>query len=261
MNKMNAMNMNRTSFYKRLIALGLLFYMFSSIHAQAQKPLLKEGKSWNYEYSYHGMDENGNIIHEKVPYHEWISGDTIISGKTYLKMHSTAIKYPISSLRLWREDKGRVYAYNESLEQEMLMYDFSLNKDEMVDISGVKDIKVSKVDTISVFGIKRRRIYHDFGLWVEGVGSPSLLSEPIGHLLTDGCISQMVSCYEDGECIFTSQDFNAQSVTSVSFIEIPCPTNSDGRPNAATYDLQGRRLHGQPQRRGVYIQDGRKLLK
>ena len=83
-------------------------------------------------------------------------------------MHSTATKYPISSLKFWREDTGKVYAYDEDLEQEMLMYDFSLNKDEMADILGNNNIKVNKVDTINVCGIERRRIFLNFGLWVEG---------------------------------------------------------------------------------------------
>ena len=165
----------------------------ATMAAQVLKQLLKEGKSWNYVYDYHGIDDNGTLFHETIPYKEWIEGDTIIAGKTYFKMHSTAIKYPISSLKFWREDTGKVYAYDEDLEQEMLMYDFSLNKDEMADILGNNNIKVNKVDTISVCGIERRRIFLNFGLWVEGVGSPALLSEPLGHLFTDGCISQMVS--------------------------------------------------------------------
>ena len=227
----------------------------ATMAAQVLKQLLKEGKSWNYVYDYHGIDDNGNLFHETIPYKEWIEGDTIIDGKTYFKMHSTAIKYPISSLKFWREDTGKVYAYDEDLEQEMLMYDFSLNKDEMADILGNNNIKVNKVDTISVFGIKRRRIYHDFGLWVEGVGSPALLSEPLGHLFTDGCISQMVSCYEDGNCIFTSRDFDAESITSASQ-----PIRLIRNLHTQVYDLQGRHLAAPPAK-GVYIQDGRKVLK
>ena len=35
----------------------------------------------------------------------------------------------------------------------------------------------------------------------------------------------------------------------------------DAESSDHIYTLQGLRLHGQPQRRGVYIQDGRKILK
>ncbi len=248
---MNAMN--RTVFLKGLIILGLLF---SSIQVQAQKQMLVEGKVWNYVYDYHGIDDNGTLFHETIPYKEWIEGDTIIDGKTYFKMHSTATKYPISSLKFWREDTGKVYAYDEDLEQEMLMYDFSLNKDDMADILGNNNIKVNKVDTISVCRIERRRIYFDFGLWVEGVGSPALLSEPLGHLFTDGCISQMVSCYENGECVFTSQDFNATSGIN----DFRATSGLTNAKNSEFYDLQGRLL-ATPPAKGVYIQDGRKVLK
>ena len=227
----------------------------ATMAAQVLKQLLKEGKVWTYEYDYHGIDENGTLFHETIPYKEWIEGDTIIDGKTYFKMHSTAIKYPISSLKFWREDTGKVYAYDEDLEQEMLMYDFSLNKDEMADILGNNNIKVNKVDTISICGIERRRIFLNFGLWVEGVGSPALLSEPLGHLFTDGCISQMSSCYEDGNCIFTSRDFDAESITSASQ-----PIRLIRNLHTQVYDLQGRRLAAPPAK-GVYIQDGRKVLK
>ena len=227
----------------------------ATMAAQVLKQLLKEGKSWNYVYDYHGIDDNGNLFHESIPYQEWIEGDTIIAGKTYFKMHSTATKYPISSLKYWREDTGKVYAYNEDLEQEMLMYDFSLNKDEMVCILG-NNIKVNNVDTISVCRIERRRIYFDFGLWVEGVGSPALLSEPLGHLFTDGCISQMVSCYENGECVFTSQDFNATSGIN----DFRATSGKTNTVSSECCDLQGRRLAAPPAK-GVYIQDGRKVLK
>ncbi len=228
----------------------------ATMGAQVLKQLLKEGKSWNYVYDYHGIDDNGNLFHETIPYQEWIEGDTIIDGKTYFKMHSTAIKYPISSLKFWREDTGKVYAYDEDLEQEMLMYDFSLNKDEMADILGNNNIKVNKVDTISVCGIERRRIFLNFGLWVEGVGSPALLSEPLGHLFTDGCISQMVSCYENGECVFTSQDFN----TASGINDFRATSGLTNAKSSEYYDLQGRRLAAPPAK-GVYIQDGRKVLK
>ena len=67
----------------------------------------------------------------------------------------------------------------------------------------------------------------------------------------------MVSCYENGECVFTSQDFNATSGIN----DFRATSGNTNTMSSECCDLQGRRLSGQPQRGGVYIQNGKKILK
>ena len=40
----------------------------ATMGAQVLKQLLKEGKSWNYVYDYHGIDDNRTLFHE-TKYH------------------------------------------------------------------------------------------------------------------------------------------------------------------------------------------------
>jgi hypothetical protein len=59
-------------------------------------------------------------------------------------------------------------------------------------------------------------VWHD--IWVEGIGSASSGIEdqhPIHEppVRVSGEYTVFVSCYEDGECIFTADDFNAQTST------------------------------------------------
>ena len=63
------------------------------------------------------------------------------------------------------------------------------------------------------------------------------------------------ACYEDGECIFTEEDFRKPSETTTVW-SITTATTED---SPDIYDLQGRRLSTTPQK-GVYIQNGKKKL-
>ena len=97
-------------------------------------------------------------------------------------------------------------------------------------------------------------VWHD--IWVEGVGSASSgiedqnpLHEP--PVRTSDDYTYFVSYYENGECIFTADDFTVQ--TSI----IPVMT-SVGR-KGDLFDLQGRRLSGKPSK-GVYIENGKKRV-
>jgi hypothetical protein len=66
----------------------------------------------------------------------------------------------------------------------------------------------------------------------------------------------MVSCYENGECVFTSQDFN----TASGINDFRATSGLTKAKSSEYYDLQGRRLAAPPAK-GVYIQNGRKVLK
>ena len=177
------------------------------------RPLLQDGKTWNYECTHYSMDDQGKLHVEKVPYKEWIEGDTVINDKTYYRMHSSDLGFPVMSESFWREDDGRVYAYRQKTDTEMLMYDFNVKAGDIIGINGSNHLEIRKVDTLLVRGIKRARInVAGFAYWVEGIGASGLLAEPLGHEVSDGNVSQLLSCYEDGVCVFTSDDFNAPSI-------------------------------------------------
>ena len=75
--------------------------------------------------------------------------------------------------------------------------------------------------------------------------------------MTDGREYTLLSVYEDGECIFTKDDFNAQAI-GTNGIETT-RKNASNFIDDAIFDLQGRRLKTVPEK-GVFIRGGRKIV-
>ena len=205
-------------------------------HTVAPKTIMvTEGKRWNYIHYY--IDEDGE---HRDPYSYVVKGDTIINRTFYKKLwyqdekteklvcvlleagHEIFKKYDNSYLRSFfdfgREDFGRVFTWKAELNGG--------NTNWMV--YGVDTIEVNnrpfrrytclqkyskeneKLTTIEYDG---KGVWHD--IWVEGVGSASSgiedqnpLHEPPVKTTSD--YTYFVSCYENGECIFTADDFNIQ---------------------------------------------------
>ena len=71
-------------------------------------------------------------------------------------------------------------------------------------------------------------------------------------------ITTLLSCYEDGVCIFTNDDFNAAPVVS-GISETPSQTGMTTKQPTSIYDLQGRPLKQKPSK-GIYIENGKKKV-
>jgi len=76
------------------------------------------------------------------------------------------------------------------------------------------------------------------------------------RMVNDGRSYKLLSCYEDGKCIFTQKDFRSEP--GVDRIEELSPALS--KREEAIFDLQGRRLNAVPAK-GLYIRDGKKYVK
>lgn len=195
-----------------------------------------EGKRWNYIHYY--IDEDGE---HRDPYSYVVKGDTIINRTFYKKLwyqdekteklacvllemgheifkRNLGDTYMKSFFDFGREDFGRVFTWkakNASDNTNWMVY-------------GVDTIEVNnrpfrrytclqkyskegeKLTTIEYDG---KGVWHD--IWVEGIGSASSgiedqnpLHEPPVKTTSD--YTYFVSCYENGECIFTADDFNIQ---------------------------------------------------
>lgn len=118
---------------------------------------------------------------------------------------------------------------------------------------------VTKVDTIEVRGVQRKRITlkdsRNFSIWVEGIG-PLISGWPSDEPLpSNGHLFDIIeSCYENGELIFTRDDFFAPAV-SAGISSVVADEAFDGR----IYDLSGRVVE-QPSANGIYIRNGRKMV-
>lgn len=234
------------------ICMVLSLIVQSPLCAQRNLPIFEEGKRWVVKW------QAADIVKHQT----WvISGDTIINNHSYYIVDGSIV----------REEGNRVYAWIN--DEERTIYDFNL---KVGDTFQGNELVVVKVDSIKVHDITRKRIglmsswyfevyKGEYGeeldeenpknwdvCWIEGIGSsntPTYYSDwyVIGPRHT------MQQCYFNDECIFTYDDFFAKPVSSISN-----PVSSISVSNAV-YDLQGRRVQT-PQRGGLYIKDGRKLI-
>lgn len=229
----------------------ILFILFSLmgtyVSAQEFLPVLTEGKVWHYRDSL--ASKNRDFTLE-------VRGDTVDNGRNCKKLY-----YESGSCTTRYEEDGRLFCfepeneYSDVFDTPCLICDFNL---EVGDAAWKG--QVMRVDTIEVRGVQRKRIVVSDVcpqvIWVEGIGSytnewPSVLPMPTnGHVMTF-----ITECYENGELIFTKDDFFAPAV-STGIGTVTIEKKDEGR----IYDLTGRPVSRFPVK-GIYIQNGKKLVK
>lgn len=250
------------------------FASLSTAVAYDYIPLVKEGAVWRYDMRYQTGDTQSNITF-------WFEGDTIIEQEKYKSLYLQVIfTYPEYRVTrgfhsAWQEQGKKVYVWNGYLNRKELYYDFSLKKDDaMPNIYDEPEDAIGTVtdeDTIEVNGIKRRRLvvnyeYEERGrqqvakaYWVEGIGSSHALSSPVAF--APGGYDYF-EYFENGTCLFTRENFylprnGAGTASGIS----SCYSENMGKTHSEDcFDLQGRRLKGEP-KRGVYIKDGKKYCR
>jgi len=257
-----------------------------SVHAQPprlnDRQLLYDETKWEMQvglikenaYTYHIKGDtliNGNIWKKVYNYTFWPG-----LAQTYY----AAI----------RDVGNKVYAIRKGNFKPRLLYDFSLREGDIVQC-GLEStsfgclletdepldtllgfpfkafLRVERIDTIQAQGIKHRfftltlldafkcpQVFYEDAIignvvWVEGVGSGSGPFSPWLPLHPQG--SFFLSCYINGNCIFTDQDFyEANSLNN---------NHQHGFSNdKIIFDLLGRTV-SQPTR-GVYIQGKKKRM-
>ena len=186
---------------------------------EAYQPMLKDGKVWNCYYS-NGFNRFKMVF--------FINGDSIVDGDRCFKMYLAMTELPTGTklseaalLGFSLEKDGKVYYRQKGQDSWRLHYDFNLKVGDVM-VSG-KDytLTVKAIDSVYVAGQAFKRMtlntaYYYYGdrddpivydgYWVEGVGSPGGPLEP-NSCYTPGGSNQLLSCYEDGECIFEDIDF------------------------------------------------------
>ena len=191
---------------------------FNSYH-----PLLKEGKTWNYQEYYHNLWDDEQWTKD-VSY--VINGTTEIDGKTYYKMYriSEDGNYYYCALR---EEDRKVWQYTSD-EGDHLLYDFGMSVGDsytptyesfIFQLTSIKPMWFHHDQLLNV-------LFYDMFIQydptdpinsalvpiVEGVGCENgwNIVEFYASQPTNGIIygEDFLSCYEDGKCIFTDDDFN-----------------------------------------------------
>ena len=129
----------------------------------------------------------GNDIHFTVSSTESLSGDTLIKGKSYMEFSGGNIGI--------RENNQKVYAILNNTEQpdEFLLYDFSVHVGDTIHSTAIHGTLsrlpvVTRIDTITLRnGEKRKKIYINEDIWIEGIGSLYGFFKPYKETLTCDC--------------------------------------------------------------------------
>ncbi len=183
---------------------------------EAYHPFLKEGKTWNFEDRYYDH-ENKEEWTKYVSY--VINGTTEIDGKTYYKMYRVTEEGSEYYCALREEDK-KVWTYSSD-DGEKLLYDFNMsagdsympvNEWNVFHLTEVKPVRFNYNLLLNVQNFVVHRPLEDWNIpVVEGVGCSKgwelarvFWQYPTGDIIN---IENFVSCYEDGKCIFTADDF------------------------------------------------------
>ncbi|MBO7139863.1 MAG: DUF3244 domain-containing protein [Prevotella sp.] len=186
-------------------------------------PFLKEGKTWNYYEYYHNLWDNQQWKKE-VSY--VINGTTEIDGKTYYKMYRISEEGEKYYCALREEDR-KVWQYTSN-EGDHLLYDFGMSVGDsykptyetynfqLTSITPMRFhddqlLNVLFYDMFIQYDTEPRINFASVPI-VEGVGCENgwNIVDWYAAQPTNGIIhgEQFLSCYEDGKCIFTADDFN-----------------------------------------------------
>jgi hypothetical protein len=244
-------------------------------------PFLKEGKVWNclmYDHRADYQEELARAYILRITFNMIVEEDSIVDGRVYKIMNYKPtyaerlyddfnIIIPVSDVvnelryypKLWREEDRKVYGLDSRREE--MYYDFSAEPDSVVYVGQETATKISSIDMVTANGQEFRRFNLSFDgrtgpVWIEGVGHPDAPFRVWGEEVNGGPQFQLLSCYEDGKIIFTQADFNSPS--GVDGIEPVAPVLP--KKGGLIYDLQGRRLQGEP-KHGMYIQNGKKVMR
>ncbi len=217
-------------------------------------PMLTEGKVWKCVsewFSTSGLEP------DEIPPKDYftisVCGDTVVNGRLCKRIAYVFDSEPdkISYCAAFEEDK-RVYDFDE-FGKPNLMLDFSLKTGNLTPLHGKL---VISDDTICVRGrsFLRLKIFENpkVSYWIEGIGSDTDRGL-LGMRAISGYISRVLSCYENGECIFMQDDFTAEPVN------IPSVKRCKIETNGIIYDLSGK-IVSMPQKGHIYIQSSKKIL-
>ena len=200
-----------------------------------------------------------------------ISGDTLIDGRSYVKLYrQEESEAPVYWMGLY-EEGGTIYWCNRGKTQaeRFIEYNPIYLNEHITDIY-MPDMR-DEIDYVTVNDRLFIRHNYSFGYTgmivtaVEGVGYEQCGILGMFFGFTPSNYVRFEACYEDGECIFTAADFYKPGINTgiESMYNGQDAKNNgmqEGTRNNVLYDLQGRRIQGSP-KHGVYIQNGKKVMK
>jgi hypothetical protein len=242
-----------------------------SLHAQEYESLLSESRVWNTLLT----SSTANVHYEEEE--TKLMGDTIIDGIHYKRKYTRYRDYGEGVFGNWEaqsryigQDGAKIYQYNSNIYSDPeynkphVMIDLSLKVGDTfnyyweinMDLEQAAFHVVAVSDTILPGDVtqKRRKCLYlerlsEHHVWVEGIGEIKLGLFVQDKFRTTGALHTLLKCSE-GESVL----YEIPMSTGISKICTESTNHSE-----AIYNLQGRRVQGQP-KRGIYIQNRRKVM-
>lgn len=214
--------------------LTILYYVISlavsALSARAEDEytylkLFEEGKTWNVVDEYYDpMNNETFMVNQQVSFDdEWQDGDYLVSRVNCLDQQD-GISHSCSFL----EENGIIYTKYNQIYRKLI--DFNLRKGAPVPVEYIYVEEPEEKNTIEyryvvndeiidIKGFKRRVLsigYENDGIpfayWIEGIGSITnwdmlVLSYPIPTCVPYLERRHISSCYLNGECIFSYEEF------------------------------------------------------
>lgn len=226
--------------------------LFASLaFSQDYIPMLQEGNSWNVDIYYEPFKGDPSLVTREMTLGEVVTINGIEYRQTLVSGNESC---------LLREDNGLVYKYSESIEEEYLLFDFTLEEGDVFNVSEsaygfpfflscvAPDLQswvyedalhVTSVDYVDIAGQNRKVITFEessgvgYYYWIEGIGNWTgfdLMAETV-----DVSGSTIIVCFTtNGETYFmfgaTSCDntLNTQDQTLSKVAIVPNPIVDKG---------------------------------
>lgn len=200
-----------------------------------------DNATWTNNFRNYYFDNDGSQIFTSIQYSKYcIEGiDTIINSITYTEVNfCTALNATYHGAI--REDVGQVFFVPADSTSEFLLYDFSANVGQNVDViiqshtdplQGVEftiqSTLIDEIDTITVNNQPRRRLHVGGYSWIEGIGSTTgLFMDP--HYYLSGYSLDLVCMSASNITIYSIED---------GHLEQGIPGNCDLTLDVITYDF------------------------
>ena len=210
----------------------ILFCIWTSMtFSQEYYPLIEENKTWNVISVILVGPYPWDTTYSTLTYE--FSGDTTIDSQTYLKLYESNEENP-ENWNLWcymREDnEKKVWHRRDSDENEILMYDFSLEVgDSILDYTGLTYLIIDSTGYETIGQDERKKYYlsstempdYYSETWIDGIGSNKGICWA-GSVLLVGGWSWFLCMSENGELVYMNPNYEScYLITKLDEIENP----------------------------------------
>lgn len=208
-----------------------------------------------------------------------LKGDTVIGDQACKKMYIEGLSGNTPNYyAAFYEKNKQVYEYPKDSDKPVLTFDHFMKVGEKKMFFG-QEQEVIRIDTLKscnhnfqvVFLYNNTGTSDGLTIVIGGLGGT--LYNMFSPTNMVGATNTLVTCEQDGQMIYSTSDINSfvyEEVVGRWFGEwlvkrVQTDVHEPQRPIAVNstdslFDLQGRRLQGEP-RKGIYVKGGRKFLR